>query len=212
MPSIHRRRFLFAAAATLTTPWWLPAPAARAQAPGITDVSAKLDWPARVIQLKADPDELTPPVITGLEIHRDGKVIATAGDDHVVRVYSLEDGSQVHRLDAHVDWVRTIDYNRDCTLLASGGNDRRVLLWPTEGIMKPRQLVMHEQAIAAVKFSDDGAKLAVVGFEQTVRMYRVGDGELLWQAAGPCEDLRLWSSHPINNRSPLLVVAGAFVC
>ncbi|QDU25164.1 WD domain, G-beta repeat [Anatilimnocola aggregata] len=190
MPSIHRRRFLLAAAATLSSPWLLPLSSAQAQAPGITDISARLDWPARVVQLKADPDELTPPVITALEIHREGQVIATAGDDHIVRIYSLNDGSQVQRLEAHADWVRTIDYSLDGSLLASAGNDRRVLLWPTTADPKPRQFVVHEQAIASVKFSDDATKLAVVGFEQAVRLYRVSDGELLWQAAGPCNDLR----------------------
>lgn len=189
MATIHRRRFLLTAAAALSAPWLLRASRVLADTP-----TAVLDWPARVIQLKSDPDEHTPPVITSLRIHRDGKVIATAGDDHIVRIYSLADGSQVQRLNAHGDWVRTLDYNREGTLLATGGNDRRILLWSAEvqpgATVKPRNFVIHPQAVTAVKFSDDGALLVAVGFEKSVRLYRVSDGELLWQADGPCDDLR----------------------
>ncbi|WP_254506790.1 WD40 repeat domain-containing protein [Anatilimnocola floriformis] len=208
MTTIHRRRFLLSAAATLAAPWCLSALPSPVLADDIVQ-TAVLDWPARVIQLKADPDELTPPVITALEIHRDGKVIATAGDDHVVRIYSLADGSQVQRLIKHDDWVRTIDYNRDGTLLATAGNDRRIFLWPITaemtGEITPRQLAIHENAIAAAKFSDDGATLAVAGFERTVRLYRVSDGEVLWKADGPCDDLRTVAFSP-DQRS--LAVAG----
>lgn len=204
MTSIHRRRFLLTAAATLAAPWLLRGVNALAEQP-----TAVLDWPARVIQLKADPDEHTPPVITSLKIHRAGKVIATAGDDHIVRIYSLADGSQVQRLNSHGDWVRSIDYNPEGTLLASGGNDRRVLLWPAEvtaGVdVKPRQFVVHPQAVTAVKFSGDGSLLVVVGFERSVRLYRVSDGELLWRADGPCDDLRTACFSPDQQ---MIAVAG----
>jgi WD40 repeat protein len=190
MATIHRRRFLLTAAATLSAPWFLPASRVLADTP-----TAALDWPARVIQLKADPDEHTPPVITSLKIHRNGKFIATAGDDHIVRIYSLEDGQQVQRLNSHGDWVRTIDYNREGTLLASSGNDRRILLWPGEvqpgATVKPRELVVHPQAVTSVKFSGDGTLLVAVGFERSVRLYRVSDGALLWEVDGPCNDLRV---------------------
>lgn len=190
MALINRRRFLLTAATALSAPWlWQANRPAYAQ-----QQTAVLDWPARVIQLKADPDEHTPPVITGLKIHRDSKHIATAGDDHIVRIYSLADGKQVQRLDSHGDWVRAIDYNRDCSLLATAGNDRRILLWPGDvqpgATVKPRQFVLQPQAVTSVKFSDDGALLVAVGFERSVRLYRVSDGELLWQADGPCDDLR----------------------
>jgi WD40 repeat protein len=94
-------------------------------------------------------------------------------------------------------------------LLASAGNDRRILLWPTTGEMKPRQLAMHEKAITAARFSDDGTQLAVVGFERAVRLYRVSDGEVLWKADGPCDDLRTVAFAPDQLS---LAVAGRCGC
>ncbi len=68
-----------------------------------------ISWPSRVVQLPPDDDSHRPPVVTAVRLHRDGQQLATAGDDHRVRVWNLADGALIHKLDAHTDWVRTID-------------------------------------------------------------------------------------------------------
>jgi hypothetical protein len=47
-----------------------------------------------------------PPVITAVAILPGGGQVATAGDDHVVRIWSAENGRIVHTLSGHSDWVR----------------------------------------------------------------------------------------------------------
>ena len=53
-----------------------------------------LNWPSRVIQLKADSDAVRPPVLTALSLHSTG-LLAAAGDDHIVRVWDLNKGLMV---------------------------------------------------------------------------------------------------------------------
>ena len=59
-----------------------------------------ISWPSRVVQLPDDDESQKPPVVTAVRLHRDGQLLATAGDDHLVRVWSLADGKLVHKLDA----------------------------------------------------------------------------------------------------------------
>jgi len=88
-----------------------------------------ISWPSRVVQLPPDDENQKPPVVTAVRLHRDGQLLATAGDDHCVRVWSLADGKLVHKLAAHSDWVRSVDYSPDGRILASAGNDRQIIFW-----------------------------------------------------------------------------------
>src|SRR5690349_4964518 len=67
-----------------------------------------ISWPSRVVQLPPDDDDHKPPVITAVRVHRSGQWLATAGDDHQVRVWSLADGKLIYKHGGHTDWVRTI--------------------------------------------------------------------------------------------------------
>src|SRR5262245_10892781 len=81
-----------------------------------------ISWPSRVVQLPPDDPNLKPPVVTALRLHPGAQRLATAGDDHSVRVWNLADGKLIYKLDGHSDWVRTVDYSPDGRLLASAGN------------------------------------------------------------------------------------------
>jgi WD40 repeat protein len=149
-----------------------------------------ISWPSRVVQLPDDEESHKPPVVTAVRLHKDGQWLATAGDDHLVRVWNLTDGKLIHKLAAHTDWVRTVDYSPDGAVLASAGNDRQILLWDSATGDKLGQFAIHERAIAAVRFSHDGTKLATVGFEGTIRLYDVATKTLLAESAAPCQDMR----------------------
>ena len=88
-----------------------------------------ISWPSRVVQLPPDGDDLKPPVVTALRLHAGGQWLATAGDDHIVRVWNLETGKLIQKLNAHIDWVRSVDYAPNGSLLASAGNDRQIIFW-----------------------------------------------------------------------------------
>ncbi len=149
-----------------------------------------VSWPSRMVQLPPDDDDHKPPVVTAVRLHRDGTQLATAGDDHHVRVWSLTDGRLIHKLEGHHDWVRTIDYSPDGRVLASAGNDRQILLWDAASGAQLDVLAAQEAAIAAIRFSPSGKLLAAVGFEQHVRLYDVGTKQLVGRMAAPCQDMR----------------------
>ncbi len=52
------------------------------------------------------------PVVTGVSLSPDTKILATAGDDHVVRLWSMLDGKLLYSLQEHRDWVRSTAFSR----------------------------------------------------------------------------------------------------
>src|SRR6185437_7228638 len=50
------------------------------------------------------------PVVSAVAIDGEGRRLATAGDDHLVRIWNADDGSLVRELRTHTDWVRAISF------------------------------------------------------------------------------------------------------
>ena len=137
------------------------------------------DEPLEVFGLKsAQPQEL-PPVVTALAINADGSILATAGDDHMVNLWRIDDGKLAHQLLGHGDWVRAVQFSPDGKLLASAGDDRGIRLWnPATGELV-RKFARHATSIYALDFSPDGKTIAAAGFENVVRIYDLATGHFV---------------------------------
>jgi WD40 repeat protein len=169
--SLSRRRFAQCVASVVAAGWLPRLPRAVA---GETRV---VSWPSRVVQLPPDDEGQRPPVVTAVRLHRDGQMLATAGDDHRVRVWSLTDGKLIHKLDGHADWVRSVDYSPDGRILASAGNDRQIIFWDATSGAQLDVLAVQQAAIAS-------------GFEESVRLYDTSTRQLAGKLLAPCQDVR----------------------
>ena len=88
--------------------------------------------PSQVIEYEPRGATDRPPVITAVAVLPGGGIVATAGDDHIVRLWSTTTGRIVSTLKGHRDWVRALAFSPDGRLLASGGDDRQIVLWRSE--------------------------------------------------------------------------------
>ena len=150
----------------------------------------------RVIEMSSAREGEKPPVVTALTLQPQGNLLATAGDDHVVRVWDIGSTELITQLEAHDDWVRTATFSPDGRHLATAGNDKKIFLWDASDFSQHRVLAEHTQAVIALAYRPDGDMLAAVGFEGNLRMYDPVSGELLFTFNCPCVDMRCIAFSP----------------
>ncbi|MCA9215200.1 MAG: WD40 repeat domain-containing protein [Planctomycetales bacterium] len=145
---------------------------------------------SRVIKPRRLQARTTDPVVTALRIHPNGKWMVTAGDDHVVRIWDINRGTELRRLSGHTDWVDAATFSPDGNLLATAGKDHRLLLWDLTTGKRTAMVPPGDTAISAIAFSRSGSKLAIVGFDRSIQIYDVEHQTLMRALPAPCRDMR----------------------
>ena len=120
------------------------------------DPTAAGQVPVRIIELNKSPSVEKIPVISGVAVDRTGKMLATVGDDHILRIWNLDDGKIVYKLTSHTDWIKTVVFRPDGKAVATAGNDRRIRIWDLAAAGQPAELPEQAQAIRALAYSPDG--------------------------------------------------------
>ena len=115
------------------------------------------------------------PVITALAIHPSGKLLAAAGDDHLVRIWELRRGKMLGTHSGHEDWVRSAIFSRDGSELLTAAADGRVLQWSPQERAAPRAIVTREKSLLSLAMSRDGKLALVAGFNSPLQL--IGTGE-----------------------------------
>lgn len=153
----------------------------------------------RVLDLERDARPQRAPVVTALALDAAGSLLATAGDDHVVRVWDLAEDALRQRLAGHEGWVRAAAFSSAGPVLATAGDDRRILIWRI-GAQEPLRTIGTGAAVYALAFSPDGALLAAAGFDEKVRVFDGRTGEQVRVLDGPGKDLRALAFSPDGRR------------
>lgn len=142
-----------------------------------------------MIRLNGLPDEEVP-VVSAVALQPGGQLVATAGDDHIVRLWDVRTGKLVRELGGHDDWVTTISFCRDGSRLLTGGRDHRVIIWDAATGRQLGELGSHQQAITSIVFSRENDRVAITGFQSPLKVYDLATRKLLGQLACPCTDVR----------------------
>lgn len=150
-----------------------------------------------VIRLDPLPGSTERPVITAMIVSKDGRFIAAAGDDHAIRLVSLQDRKVISIWTGHEDWVRSLAFSDDGKRIASCANDGWIRIWDTE-TMKPVSDARVPHALYALTFSDANTVFSV-GFSNNIYRMDVDSKLVSIDHTCDCSDLRAIVLSPNRN-------------
>ncbi|KAL2137705.1 hypothetical protein VTI28DRAFT_8513 [Corynascus sepedonium] len=154
----------------------------------------------------------------------DGKTLASASQDHIVRRWDAVTGAQRQTMKGHGGSVNTVAFSPDGKTLASASHDCTVRLWDVITGAYRQILEGHRDSVNAVSFSPDGKTLVSASDDRTVRLWDVAtgahwqtleghrgsvravafsqDGKTLASASDDCS-VRLWDAATGTHRQTL---------
>ena len=121
--------------------------------------------------------------VRALAVSPDGRLVTSAGDDGVVRVWDMQSGQLLHALTGHEDIVRSLSFSRE-GILASGSRDETIRLWDaaTGQFLRVLQGARNfgdgpRASVTSLDFSPDGKTLVSGHENNAVHLWDVETGK-----------------------------------
>ena len=123
----------------------------------------------------------------------DGRILATAGADHVLRLWDVAKGGLLSSPIRHEQAIRAIAFSPDGRIVATASDDGVMRQWDAMTGLPVGKPCRHGAAVTAVCFSPDGSRMATAS--QGVSVF-------LWETETGCA-----VSGPAAHDAPVLAVA-----
>jgi WD40 repeat protein/serine/threonine protein kinase len=106
----------------------------------------------------------------------DGKSVASAGGDRLVKVWDIASGREILNLRGHTDEVKNVAFSLDGKHLASADLDWIVRVWQMPDGREKLTMRGHTDRVFGLAFSPDGKRLASASVDQTVKVWDLDSG------------------------------------
>ena len=144
---------------------------------GVRLVSNGLDDRARVWDVKSGTQLLEFESYAPAKFSPDGRLIATGGANHFVKLLDAFTGREILSLRGHSGDLRAIAFSPDGMRLASAGEDQTIRVWDAETGAELLALKGHTGRVLSLAFSHDGRLLVSSSKDKTVRLWRAASAE-----------------------------------
>jgi tricorn protease-like protein len=113
--------------------------------------------------------------LLALALSVDGKKLAAAGCDRIVRVWDLPSGKLEHSIENHADWVLGLAFSADGKYLATASRDKTAKVWDLAAKESLVTFPDHQNPVYGVALMPDGKIGISIGDDSSVRTWNVVD-------------------------------------
>ena len=113
----------------------------------------------------------------------DGKTLAIGATDNTIRLWDVNSGKELKKLEGHTDGIASISFSADGKMLASGSLDKTIFLWNLDS-GKEIGRVHEARSVWSVSFSPDGKILASGLTKNTIHLWDVSSLENIEKLQG----------------------------
>jgi WD40 repeat protein/serine/threonine protein kinase/ABC-type sugar transport system substrate-binding protein len=137
-------------------------------------------------------DHLAP--LRAVAFSPDGSLLAAGGGqvqvsdsrqvDNSITVWSMADGTVLHRFDAHTAAVRSLSFSPDGTNLLSASDDSSLILWNVTMGSFVRRYTGHSDTVWTASFSPDGSQFISGSSDTSIILWDTATGDIIRQLSG----------------------------
>jgi len=107
----------------------------------------------------------------------DGKLLATAGFDNLIKLWEWPSGKEVRTLTGHTGPVYCVAFHPTGTTLASCSLDKTIRLWNLADGKLIREIKGHTDIVDSIAFNKDGKLLVSGSSDKSIRIWNPEDGK-----------------------------------
>jgi WD40 repeat protein len=153
-------------------------------------------WDAQSGELQKTLTQYTQKRINALLYSPDGKTIASASDDKIIRLWDAYSGELKKPLEGHTGGVKALVYHpTNSKILASASgypretSDYRIHFWNTESGQFERTLEKHTENINKLAYSPDGKIIASASYDKNIILWDTTSRQLKHILKGHTDDI-----------------------
>ena len=115
-------------------------------------------------------------VTISADVSSDRKYIATGSSDKLIKIYSAVDGSLLHNMKQHSEWITHMSFSPDAVLLATGDRNGHIHVWEVDSGQKMYTLMHHKKDITQLSWRADSNLLASSSEDGEVVIWNMMNG------------------------------------
>lgn len=110
-------------------------------------------------EILASSDKHSSLFVYDAEFSPDGKTIATAAEDNIIRIWDAENGNCIKVIEGHENGVLSVCFSPDGKYLASGSKDKTIRVWELQSGICVCEYKGHGASVTNVSFTSDGKQI-----------------------------------------------------